>query len=80
MRQHLLRMPNVEFIVREMDKEYTSIITACEGPYRIPGMWEAKPWGFEYRSLPFNQWVIDHLLEITEFAFDVLERSLSLPY
>jgi len=42
--------------------------------YRKPGFYEEKSWGFEYRSLPFNQLVYDNLASIVEFAFEQLSK------
>ncbi len=41
--------------------------------YRNPGFYETKPWGFEYRSLPFNQSVLSNIAEIVDFSFNLME-------
>jgi len=41
--------------------------------YRKPGYYEKKYYGFEYRSLPFTQKVLENILEITKFSFKLLE-------
>lgn len=41
--------------------------------YRNPGFYEIKPWGFEYRSLPFNQAVLSNIAEIVDFSFNLME-------
>lgn len=41
--------------------------------YRNPGFYEVKPWGFEYRSLPFNQAILNNIAEIVDFSFNLME-------
>lgn len=41
--------------------------------YRNPGFYEVKPWGFEYRSLPFNKAVLNDIAEIVDFSYKMLE-------
>ena len=65
--------PVVEHIVKGMD----SLLPNYELPvflkYRMPGFYELKEHGgFEYRSLPFTQVVLDDLASIVKFAFDTL--------
>jgi hypothetical protein len=44
--------------------------------YRLPGFYEVKPWGFEYRSLPmipeFLQ--LEKIMEVVDYAFTQLEK------
>jgi hypothetical protein len=73
----ILTPPVIERLVRKMDEQFDRAIKKCDGPYRVPGMWEEKPWGFEYRSLPFNQWAIDNIIEIAEFALEALQEAVN---
>lgn len=43
------RIVNIPSIVRYMDKAFAKEIKEAK---RMPGEYELKPWGFEYRSLP----------------------------
>lgn len=47
-------------------------IKLSDAKYRNPGFYETKSWGFEYRSLPFNQSVIDDMYNIIEKSFELL--------
>jgi len=68
--------PVVNYIVREFDEKilpsYVEDLPKLK--YRNPGFYEIKPWGFEYRSLPFNKLVLDNIAEIVDFAFQKLEE------
>jgi hypothetical protein len=77
---HLSRItkPVVEHIVKAMDDllpSYTAGMPKLK--YRMPGFYEVKPHGFEYRSLPFSEKVFEDLENITEFAFETL-KSINL--
>jgi hypothetical protein len=39
----------------------------------MPGFYEVKNYGFEYRSLPFNKLVLDNLKDIIAYAFEELD-------
>jgi hypothetical protein len=41
--------------------------------YRNPGFFETKPWGFEYRSLPFDVAVLTDIADIVDYSFSLLE-------
>lgn len=72
----VITRPVVEFIVKEMDKEFFDRFAAEEKyrtKYRRPGFYELKPHGFEYRSLPANDKTMDALPEIVWKAFDLLD-------
>jgi len=65
----------IRHVVEKMDQNLHSRFK-IEEPlrYRLPGFYEVKDDGrFEYRSLPFNQQVLDALPEITDTAFTLLE-------
>jgi hypothetical protein len=70
----------VHEIVRRMDERlYPTVVDpemkrVCK--YRQPGFYELKPWGFEYRSLPFSGMALDNLSDIVKFAFDTLREVL----
>lgn len=44
--------------------------------YRMPGYYELKPWGFEYRSLPMSSLfaTLAHVEYIVDYAFLLLEK------
>jgi len=42
--------------------------------FRNPGFFEIKNYGFEYRSLPFTKDVLSDIVEIAEFAWNLLEE------
>jgi hypothetical protein len=70
-----LTEPVVQHIVRKLDEHFDEAIKRCSGEYRVPGMYELKPWGFEYRSLPFNSWAIENMVEIADFALNTLREA-----
>lgn len=73
-RASLLTRPVIEWMVKQMDdKFFTRFIPKVPTKYRQPGFFELKPYGFEYRSLPFTEEVDRALPEITEFAFKLLD-------
>lgn len=41
--------------------------------YRLRGFYEIKPYGIEYRSLPFNRLALNRIDQITDHAFGLLE-------
>lgn len=67
-------------IVKGMDKElYPKLISEevkkrCK--YRQPGFYELKPYGFEYRSLPYIDQNVDVMTGIVETAFDLLKKAV----
>lgn len=76
-----LNKPAIHFIVDEMDKAFFDRFAPPKTErtkYRQPGFYEMKPYGFEYRSLPFTAEVYQNLLEITTNAFDLLKEINSL--
>lgn len=66
----------IKEIVRRMDVEvypyYVDASMKLHCKYRQPGFYEPKPWGFEYRSLPFNTSVLSSLESIVKKSFDIL--------
>lgn len=73
-RASLLTRPVIIWMVSQLDTKFFERF-APKNPtkYRQPGFFELKPYGFEYRSLPFTKEVEEALPEITEFAFDLLK-------
>jgi hypothetical protein len=65
--------------INKLDKEILEKYKIEDVPlkYRNPGFYELKPWGFEYRSLPFNKLVLENVAEIVDYSFGLLE-SLEL--
>lgn len=70
-----LSQPAIVEIVKGMDKALLPLfvkgLPALK--YRLPGFYELKDHGIEYRSLPFTQIVLDKIDEITDQAFTLLE-------
>lgn len=68
--------PVIVHFVTKLDevllKKYKSA-TKHNLKYRQPGWYEMKPWGFEYRSLPFDTQTLQDLFKIITFAFDLFE-------
>lgn len=66
--------PVIKHIVKDMDNNvlpgYVGDLPKLK--YRNPGFYELKPWGFEYRSLPFNNEVFEDIYDIASHAMDVL--------
>ena len=63
-------------IIRGYDKIWLRTLTK-DFPrlkFRYPGYYETKPWGFEYRSLPFNDEVIKFLPQIISDGFKFLDQ------
>lgn len=72
-----LNKPAIEYIVRKMDEEFFDRFAPEEKHrtrYRQPGMYEIKPYGFEYRSLPANPDTMAALPEIVDRAFSLLRE------
>jgi len=73
-----LNRPTIEWIVKSMDDQFFERFAPKKDSrtkFRMPGFFELKPYGFEYRSLPASDKSIDSLVEIVDFAFELL-RSL----
>ena len=68
--------PVVEHIVRKMDGRVLGFYKVDEPlKFRNPGFYEMKSHGgFEYRSLPFNQAVLDGIATIVDSAYILLEE------
>jgi len=67
--------PVVEYIVETLDND---ILKSCISgmpklKYRNAGFYEDKTWGIEYRSLPFNQKVLEKIHTIVDASFLLLE-------
>jgi len=72
-----LTRPAIEWIVKEMDAEFFNRFVPEKKQrtkYRNPGYYELKPYGFEYRSLPFNDEVMNAIPEIVNKSFELLDR------
>ncbi len=67
--------PVIEQFVRRLDAEVLPDFMAGMPAlkYRNAGFYETKPYGFEYRSLPFNQRALDQIDIIVDRAFGLLE-------
>ena len=61
----------VEFLDKNLLKKYYLGVPL---KYRNPGFYEVKPYGFEYRSLPFTEEVLGDLYDIVFMCFNCLER------
>jgi hypothetical protein len=72
-----LTMPDALYIIRAFDDEILpKYVTKKENnntKFRLPGWYEIKAHGFEYRSLPFSQDTLDDMWSIIDFAFTKLE-------
>ena len=64
--------PVVTHIVTEMDKLLEKFQPNIQLKHRMPGYYEMKPHGFEYRSLSFSQKTFTSLPEITDYALKLL--------
>lgn len=72
-----LNKPAIEFIVRKMDEEFFDSFAPEEKvrtKFRQKGMYELKPYGFEYRSLPANAKTMAALPEIVGRSFELLKE------
>ncbi len=67
--------PVIRHIVQRMDDEILPQFKLPEPlKYRLPGFFERKEKGrFEYRSLPFNEKVLQNLPKIVDFSYSLLE-------
>ncbi len=67
--------PVIKHIVSMMDKEIYPQFKINEVlKYRLPGFFEVKESGrFEYRSLPFNEQVLQNIPKIVDYAYGLLE-------
>lgn len=67
--------PVVDFIVKKLDEKILpeSVADLPKLKFRNPGFYEMKGWGFEYRSLPFNENVLKNIHNIVDFSFKLLE-------
>lgn len=73
-----ITFPVITHIVSEMDKLLPKYCDPnIQLKYRQPGYYEIKPWGFEYRSLPFNQATLSDLDSLTAKSFELL-KGISL--
>ena len=75
----VLNQPTIHWLVEQMDKLFFERFAPpprLRTKFRQPGFWEAKSYGFEYRSLPCNQATLNALPEIVEAAFDLLEQAM----
>jgi hypothetical protein len=62
-------------IINGMDKFYAKRYKSTTFPcqYRLEGMYEKKPYGFEYRSLPFVGY-IEPVYQICNYAWEQLDK------
>jgi hypothetical protein len=67
--------PAVDMIVKSMDRVLLPpfVKPLPDLKYRLPGFYEVKPYGFEYRSLPFNRVVLESIHSIVDHSFGLLE-------
>jgi hypothetical protein len=56
---------------------YTDRETHKKCKYRHPGFYETKPYGFEYRSLPYNEHVQNHLVDIADEVFQIFRNFMA---
>jgi hypothetical protein len=71
----LITKPVVYHIVKTLDETVFDSYSLKGGPvlkYRQQGFFELKPWGFEYRSLPFTKKVNEGSFDIAKFCFELL--------
>ena len=65
--------PVINYIVKAFDE---AVLPNYKLPvalkYRHAGFYEIKPWGFEYRSLPFNSETLKDLMSLVDKAFTLL--------
>lgn len=73
--------PVIEHFVKEMDKNLLkhflllSSDKVSDLKFRQPGFYEVKSYGrFEYRSLPFNRYVLEDIYKVVDFSFKLLEE------
>lgn len=71
-----ITQPVLYHIIKEFDEKVLPQyqIKDTKLKYRNPGFYELKPWGFEYRSLPFSYDVLNSLYDIVDFAYIQLEE------
>lgn len=71
----VITKPVIKHIVEFFDSNLLHIFKEKELnlKFRMPGFYELKPYGFEYRSLPFNLYVFENLYNIVDAAFTCLE-------
>lgn len=67
--------PAVKTIVESMDRFLLpSLVKGMPDlKYRLPGFYETKSYGFEYRSMPFNKRTLDTIHLIVDYSFNLLE-------
>ncbi len=68
--------PVIYHFIKEFDENILHRYISNERTlkYRLPGFYEIKPHGFEYRSLPFSTKVFDNIYSIVDFSFNLLEN------
>lgn len=66
----------IKSIVKGFDNDILPIYSSQDIvlKFRNPGFYELKSYGFEYRSLPCNNLVINNLDKIIKYAFDKLNK------
>ena len=65
--------PAIQHIVASLDKSvHPRFVSGPALRHRRPGLIRKKPYGFEYRSLPFSDAVYQNIEPITESAFALL--------
>ena len=75
-----LNKPTIKHIIRELDDAFFGKFAPEQDErtkYRQPGFYELKPYGFEYRSLPFTDEVEANLFDIVKKAFEILKDTNS---
>jgi len=67
--------PVIRYMVEALDRDVHSVYPSpVPLRHRRPGLFRRKDYGFEYRSLPFDEKVLANLDTITERAFSLLEK------
>ena len=66
--------PVIETFVKALDTEMLEKYKLEPNlKYRLPGWYETKSYGFEYRSLPFTEKVMEDIFDIAKFAFGLFD-------
>jgi hypothetical protein len=76
-----ITVPVLHRIIEDFDKEILpKYVPNIPLKFRNPGFYEMKyHGGFEYRSMPFTQKVLDNLFDIVDYAFLKLEQLDEIP-
>lgn len=73
--ENIMTYPVLKAIIEDMDDFYKKNFTVnYKASFRQPGWYEIKPYGFEYRSLPYSDETFAYLPEIAKYAFETLNK------